>query len=121
MRLAFGKKWHEQAKERVNVKVYTTKYKVCIDGKSPVTLELSREFVGKPSENTLSAWAMSCVAQVEKTIKAVRIENKLGRTVYMWTSDGIGASKWLRQHNERVEREHAKRIASDFTNNRKRA
>lgn len=114
MRLAFGKKWHEQAKERVSMKVYTTKYKVCIDGYSPVTLELSREFVGKPSENTLSAWAMSCAANVEKTIKAVRIENELGNTVYMWTAGGIGASTWLRQHNERVEREHQQRRASGF-------
>lgn len=114
MRLAFGSKWHEQAKERVSMKVYTTKYKVCIDSKSPVTLELSREFVGKPSNDNLTAWAMSCVAQTTNTVKAVRIENELGKVELMWTSDGIGASKWLRQHNERVEREHQQRKASSF-------
>lgn len=119
MRLAFAKKWHEQAKERVSMKVHTTRYKVCIDGYSPVTLELSREFVGEPHENTLAAWAMSCVAKVETAVKAVRIENETGSTVRMWTSGGICASTWLKQHNERVAREYANRVASDFTSNKR--
>lgn len=104
MRLAFGSKWHEKAKERVNVEI--TKYKVCIDGKV-TTLELSREFVGKPGMDNLIAWMRRCVANVNAPIDAVRIEDESGATVYSFTLEQLGQWQqrtWLQKHNERVAR-----------------
>ena len=120
MRLAFASKWHEQARERVNMKV--TKYKVCIDGRV-TTLELSREFVGKPSMDTLRAWMRSCVANINAPVEAVRIEDESGAIVYSFTLDQLGQWQqrtWLQKHNERVSRERKAHAAQMFTSNKKR-
>lgn len=122
MRLAFGKKWHEK-RERVNVKVYTTTYTVAVSDFEGGTVELRRDFVGKPNGETLQAWMRECIDAIQKPIKAVGIENELGRDVYFFSVDDLAGWQkrtWLQKHNERVRRERKERAAQMFTSNRKR-
>lgn len=127
MRLAFtkkwqekSKKWHEHDKERISMRVYTTAYTVVISDFEGGTVELRRDFVGKPNEETLKKWMRECVDAIQKPIKAVGIENELGRDVYFFSiSDLAGWQKrtWLQKHNERVSQERKERAARNFTSN----